>query len=77
MSWDDRGGWVHVQDGPRLVELPLRHLALPQVQGGRLPRLLCHQVLVGELFSLNFCKWGIFVEVELLSKLSFEVVEPA
>ena len=74
MSWDDRGGWVHVQDGPRLVELPLRHLALPQVQGGRLPRLLCHQVLVGQLFPLKFYKWGIFVEVELLSKLSFEVV---
>ena len=51
MYWDDRGGWVHVQDGPRLVELPLRHLALPQVQGGRLPRLLCHQVLHCELFS--------------------------
>ena len=60
MSWDDRGGWVHVQDGPRLVELPLRHLALPQVQGRRLPRLLCHQVLVGQLFSLKVLQMGDF-----------------
>ena len=70
------GGYMFKMD-PDLSNFPCVTWHCPKYKVDGCPASFVTRYLLVNFFSLNFCKWGIFVEVELLSKSSFEVVQPA